>query len=51
MYVAIKLHKSEVPYPISTEYVIQIHDVSPDEYDEEVGIGSYDIIATKEINN
>lgn len=51
MYLAIKLHKSQVPYKVSKEFVIQIHDVSPEDYDEEAGLGSYSIIATVEVDN
>ena len=48
-FIAIKLHKSEVPYKIKGEHVIQIHDVSPEDFDEEQGLGSYGIIAIAEL--
>lgn len=51
MYVAIKLHKSQVPYKVSKDFVIQIHDVSPEDYDEEDGIGAYSIKAIVEVDN
>ena len=47
-YLSIKLHKSQVPYPIKNNYVTQVHDVTIETFDEEVGLGAYTIIKTIE---